>query len=150
MPDSRRWRGLRGRPDVGRLSLVNLDAGGLAAARAAFEAEGVDVGVHEADVADAARRRAVVAELEARGPLGILINAAGTLHLGRIADIDEAACSQCIRRSSDSACSTCIPLGRFARSEEVSSVVAVLATPRSSYMTEQTLNVNVNGGSFIV
>lgn len=40
-----------------------------------------------------------------------------------------------------------IPLGRFARPDEIASVVAFLATPRSSYVTGQT--INVNGGSFM-
>jgi NAD(P)-dependent dehydrogenase (short-subunit alcohol dehydrogenase family) len=41
-----------------------------------------------------------------------------------------------------------IPLGRFAQAEEIASAVAFLATPRSSYITGQTLNVN--GGSFML
>ncbi len=41
-----------------------------------------------------------------------------------------------------------IPLGRFARPEELASVIAFLATDRSSYITGQT--INVNGGSFML
>ncbi|CAN7632562.1 SDR family NAD(P)-dependent oxidoreductase [Phenylobacterium sp. LjRoot219] len=40
-----------------------------------------------------------------------------------------------------------IPLGRFARPEELASVIAFLASERSSYVTGQT--INVNGGSFM-
>lgn len=41
-----------------------------------------------------------------------------------------------------------IPLGRFAEPGEVAAAIAFLATPRASYVTGQTLNVN--GGSFML
>lgn len=40
-----------------------------------------------------------------------------------------------------------IPLGRFARPEEVADVIAYLASAHASYVTGQT--INVNGGSFM-
>jgi 3-oxoacyl-[acyl-carrier protein] reductase len=192
---------------------------------------GFPVEMYEADVTDAAALDDVVARLES---IGVLVNAAGILHLGTIADISEQDWDELLAVNLKGVFLTCkavvpimaragggaivnvasqsgrtksyfsapdyvaskagvigltmalasqhakdgirvncvapglvetrmldsytpeqrqgmidaIPLGRFARPEELASVIAFLATDRSSYVTGQT--INVNGGGFML
>ncbi len=217
-----------------QLALLDRDEEALKKAKYQFAERDWSVRTYPADVTDDVALSDAVGDIERAGTPRILVNTAGILHLGTIADISEQAwdqllainlkgvflaCKQAVpamiragggaivnltsqggrtksyysapdyvaakagvigltmalanQHARDGIRVNCvapglvetgmidmyspdqrermldsIPLGRFARPEELADVIAFLATNGSSYITGQT--INVNGGSFML
>jgi NAD(P)-dependent dehydrogenase (short-subunit alcohol dehydrogenase family) len=217
-----------------QLALLDRDAEALEKAQCQFAARDWTVRTYPADVTDGAALSAAVGDIERVGVPRILVNTAGILHLGTIADISEPAWDQLLAINLKGVFLSCkhvvpamlragggaivnltsqggrtksyysapdyvaakagvigltmalanqhardgirvncvapglvetamidvyspdqrermlgsIPLGRFAKPEEVAEAIVFLATNGSSYITGQT--INVNGGSFML